>query len=60
MEACKVKGGAVNRPSPTRDDEVLTQKACSAGDLTMIRAALAISSHAAALQHQAKPRAARR
>jgi len=49
MEACKVKGGAVNRPSPTRNDEVLTQKACSAGDLTMIRATLAISSHAAAL-----------
>jgi hypothetical protein len=24
VEACKVKGGAVNRPSPTRNDEVLT------------------------------------
>jgi hypothetical protein len=23
MEACKMKGGAVNRPSPTRNDEVL-------------------------------------
>jgi hypothetical protein len=26
MEACKVKGGAVNRPSPTRNDEVPTAK----------------------------------